>query len=176
MTPENIKSLVEQVSGLKDISVKNRKMFNVDVRCVYFQLCDLHLDRRLYTLHEIGKSVNLTHATVIYGLKRAKLFIGQKCFLANDIYKEAEQLLIDLYKDKPEPKGNEIKAYFLNKIDRLHIHYQNEINRLKNENNRLKIEFSDERIEMINALSKEDYNSLLERIDIFLKVNQKLKR
>ena len=65
MTTEEIKQLVEDELGYK-IDVKSRKRKIVYGRAIYFKICK---DRTNLSLHEIGQTLNLNHATVIHSLK-----------------------------------------------------------------------------------------------------------
>lgn len=66
MTIEEIKEAVEKELGIKDLSIKSRKLEYVIGRTMYFVLCKRHTSA---TLSIIGKLVKRDHATALHGVK-----------------------------------------------------------------------------------------------------------
>lgn len=62
-TKEDIKSKIEELTGVEDIFIRSRKRVYVNCRAVYFKLCK---DKNPgMTLYEMGKDLNFNHATVL---------------------------------------------------------------------------------------------------------------
>ena len=64
MKPEKIKNLVESELGI-DITSKSRKRELVYARAIYFKICK---DRTNLSLKDIGKTMQLDHATVLHAI------------------------------------------------------------------------------------------------------------
>ena len=64
MKPEKIKKLVESELGI-DITSKSRKRELVYARAIYFKICK---DRTNLSLKDIGKTMQLDHATVLHAI------------------------------------------------------------------------------------------------------------
>lgn len=97
MTTLYIKNLVEKISGIEDIGIRNRKRNISDARHIYFALCRKFSEEPLET---VALTVNLRHhATVISGLKRFYWLENQKCYKHNkETYKKCYKILLPLLK------------------------------------------------------------------------------
>jgi hypothetical protein len=80
-----IKETVERISGITDLSVKNKKQFVVDVRFIYMKLC-YDFNKAKFSLSECGRTIKRDHGTIIYGLKQAENHLNKDYFMANDVY------------------------------------------------------------------------------------------
>ena len=189
---ENYKNIVEDVSGVKDISIRNRKDYIVHLRYVYFDLCKKYADPKV-SLFKIGKEVNRDHASVLHGLNQVDTKLFTRLFFANDEYKEAQKKIIlylsysfdiekkieDLiYKntnDDPE-KSIELSLvndYWRERNEKLKEQLESSLDDLSNVNERLK-GLDLETIEAIKELSEDDFNEFQERNRLFLKVKKSL--
>lgn len=79
MTLEAIRKIVEQYTGVQDISKHTRQQPVTFARWIYF-----YTSRRYtsYSLKDIGEFMGFDHATVLYGIKKIKdeLSTGQFFF------------------------------------------------------------------------------------------------
>lgn len=86
ITPKFIKEHIEDITGVKDLSIKSRKREIVEIRSVCFTLT-----RTLclgVSLASIGELYNKDHATVIHGLKMFETLKDQYHFKnSNTLYK-----------------------------------------------------------------------------------------
>jgi len=83
-----IKETVERISGIKDLSEKNKKQFVVDVRFIYMKLC-YDFNKAKFSLTECGRTIKRDHGTIIYGLRQASNHLNKDYFMANDVYYSA---------------------------------------------------------------------------------------
>ena len=92
MTTLYIKNLVEKISGIENIGLRNRKRQISDARHCYFALCRNFSEA---PLEIVALTVNLRHhATVISGLKRFYWLEHQKCYKHNkETYEKCYKIL-----------------------------------------------------------------------------------
>ena len=113
-----IKEVIEEVSGIKDLSYKSRKTLIIDCRCCYYHLSRYYLGRR-FTQEQAGRYCGKrTHATVINGLIQFDNNYDTIYFTANEIYKEARNVLDMYFMDENINTGLIIDMY-QNKINEL---------------------------------------------------------
>ena len=103
-----VKKLVELQSGIKDLGIKSRKRYIVDVRYAYFKLCRTYIKK--ISLEKIGNSVNRDHSLVTHGIKQFDNLIGLEFYLANDVFNSVNARLKEL-------QGHELDDMLLNVDD-----------------------------------------------------------
>ena len=91
---EHIKNAVEVISGVKDLSTKNRKRYIADVRFVYMKLCR-EFDAGRFHVTNCGRCIGRDHGTVLHGLKEIEINLGKPWFLANQVYYDSLEYLRD---------------------------------------------------------------------------------
>ena len=80
-----IKEAVELNSEIKDLCVKGRQRYRVDVRFVYMKLCrDFDINR--FSASECARAIGMNHSNVLHGIKEIDINLGKNWFLANHVY------------------------------------------------------------------------------------------
>jgi len=161
-----IKTILEETKV--DITILNRKRETIELRSLYFTVLKELKPHK--TLHQLGKELDLDHATVIHSLKMYKVY--------SKFNKELNQLKSKIIYNFT---GVEIKT------DKEQDKLQKEIYKLKFENIALtnKIEQTKELSEynIINKLTDlleetkgtEQHIMILERLEAYYKMNNKIK-
>ena len=89
MNLTQIKELVEQATGIKDISIKSRERSNVIARCIF---CQLAYKNTTSTYTAIGNEIKRNHATVLHSLDNLPVhLLHEEKF--NEIYKDLSEQL-----------------------------------------------------------------------------------
>lgn len=88
-----IKKVIEESSGIVDLSIKSRKRYIVDCRFVYFHLCKKYIPK--FILADCGSEVGKDHSMVIHGLIEFENMFNQPTFKAYDVYLKAIEILED---------------------------------------------------------------------------------
>ena len=97
ITYKLIKSTVESVSKVKDLSLLDRTRYVADCRIVYFGLCRLYL-RGSYHNTNASLAVERTHASGINALSQFDCNIYSNTFKANDVYEKCRDILDSIFK------------------------------------------------------------------------------
>lgn len=135
MTNKEIKELINDFTGL-DIASKNRDLKYIDARAIYYKMCHKHSSEKV-TLESIGREINISHATVLNGLKVFNdLSSTDIKFLR--LSKEIEDLIISKTPKKEVYFNNIIDNQKTNRIRRRLKNSKIEIKELKNEIKKLK--------------------------------------
>jgi hypothetical protein len=98
ITYQLIKSTVESVSKIEDLSIRNRIRYVADCRIVYFGLCNFYL-KGAYHGTNCSKIVNREHAAGINALYQFESNIYSDTFKANDVYEKCRDILDSVFKD-----------------------------------------------------------------------------
>lgn len=143
LTCKIIKSIVEDISKEKDISLKVKTAYIVDCRFAYFGLCQKYKRFMNYpSLMVIANHVQRNHATAIYGTNQFKYLYKTNGFAGTFIYNEAVKRITEyieiIESNNRQPSKNidnlikeiDIKAYYKIKNARLQSKYRSVINTL----------------------------------------------
>ena len=96
-----IKLTVEKASGINDLALQNRKRYFSDCRIVYFGLSRLYRKQEYHGV-ECSTEIRRNHACGINSVNRFNEMLGEKDFLANEVYHKCRKMLdpIFIYKLK----------------------------------------------------------------------------
>lgn len=121
---KKIKNITEELTGIEDISVKDRRNNIVYARYLYFALCRYYSDDISYvSLEKIGSVINRAHCTVIHGFKTFDDLMKFNNFPYDELYKIGLKKVLD-ESNKESPYVNLInKIYKLNLDDLSDIDY-----------------------------------------------------
>lgn len=119
---DTLKEIIEESLGI-DVMVKSRKRETVDARKIYSNV----LYSKGYGLTFIGKSLKKNHATILHYIKE-----GEILYLIDKQYKENFERILIAYERRT--MGGSI-----NLLTRTEL--EEEINRLKVENQELKLQY-----------------------------------
>jgi hypothetical protein len=98
ITYQLIKSTVETVSEIEDLSIRNNIRYVADCRIVYFGLCRFYL-KGSYHNTNASRTIKRTHAAGINSLDQFDSNIHSKAFKANDVYLKCIDILDSIFKD-----------------------------------------------------------------------------
>ena len=92
-TKEEIKSKIEELTGVDDIFIRSRKRIYVNCRAVYFKLCKVK--NPTMTLYQIGQDLNFNHATVLNSINNTFTTLEKYEPYYYNIYKQILNGIID---------------------------------------------------------------------------------
>jgi hypothetical protein len=174
ITCKLIKEGVETLSGITDLTVRDRTMYVINARMTYYKLCKMFTDK---SLEKIGKIMgNRTHATVLSGIKTFDNLYATGELLTEDIYRvltlsySKGEKALDI-RDIKSVEG--VKKYYRIKFLR-HIEKSHKlINKYRRKLNKI------ERHTFISKVLELDEIELKEleyKFDVFFKVKKHLKQ
>lgn len=97
MTLKAIKKIVEQFTGVADLSIKTKQQPIPFARWLYFYMSHRYTS---HTLKEIGDEVKKDHATVLNGLKMIKIQLSTGQFHYKKQYYEVDDFIATHRGDK----------------------------------------------------------------------------
>lgn len=111
MKPRDIKKIVEKVSGIEDLRIRNRERYVADCRFVYYRLSRSFC---FASLSKISEPVGVTHATVLNGLTKFEWYYGTDNFYANEVYDKCFEIIMSKQKltKKPDLKHLDPQNYY----------------------------------------------------------------
>lgn len=162
---ENIKLIVERITGVSDISKVTRIKSHILARAVYVKILR---DLTDMSLVKIGQTINKDHASVIHSLKNFDVYYKSKGFVKN--YQEAKSLSLkylevdsDVDVEK-EIQLEDLKEQFKilkNSKKRLELKYQNSF---------VKSDLASEIIELIEELNENQIATFKERLKAYVSI------
>jgi len=175
ITPEYIKKYVQKKSGIKDLSIKNRKRNIVDARSVAFKLSkDLC---SCVSFDVIGKEYNKSHASVMHGIKIFDNLKNHQSFRRNrNLYEICLKYFLKIsdeteYIELREKQSIvDLQKEYENKIESLVKNYEKVI---ETQNKTLNLLNNNSMIKKITELNEIDYKNLEVRINAFFTMNAK---
>lgn len=177
LTSRIIKIIVENISGIDDLSIKSRKRYIVDNRFVYFKLCHMYQEILGESLSKIGQTVDKDHTTVLHGVGKFNDIHNYASFEGYDTYIKA---LDNISKIIGSIKGvddliNEydIKMYYRLKHLRI-IEKSHSI--ISNMQRKIDLLTKNALVKRIQTLNAAELYELEDRLDVFFKVKAKLRQ
>ena len=178
ITRRLIKTMVENVSGIQDISVRNREDEYVQTRWVYFKLCRMFLPAESNSLPKIGQTVDRDHASVLHGLKKFDFFYSK------DFFENKRNMYSDVYLRLHEMDQNSSLVENFNNLQDLEQFYRIKHIKLITKSHSVistlskKIDLltQNELIKKILTLDAQEIEELEERLEVFFKVKKALKQ
>lgn len=94
MNKKEIRNKVQDLTGIKDISIKSRKRDYVNARCIYYKLCKEMNPRDSY--ESISNEIKQDHSTVVHSINNIfpQLEIYDKDFYS--VYKKIKSGITDV--------------------------------------------------------------------------------
>jgi len=176
LTSRIIKIVVENVSGINDLSIKSRKRFYCDIRFVYFKLCDMYKSAINESTTSIGKTVNRDHATMLHGVKKFNQLYNTPTFLGSDVYVKC---LTELYKLNVDIENvdNIIREYDVKMYYRIqHIKLTEKAHSvISNMQRKIDLLTSNNLVKKLLTLEAQELKEAEERLEVFFKVKEKLR-
>ena len=127
VTPKQVKKLVEEALGIKDLGAKSRTRPEAQGRYIYYKLSKKFC--RYASLRTIGETVNRDHATVIHGLNQYDYDAGYDTYM-KDVYDHVYNKLDGNY--IPPGRNEKVDMTFERIIERIN-NLEKQLNKLTND-------------------------------------------
>lgn len=177
LTSRIIKIIVENISGIADLSIKSRKRYIVDNRFVYFKLCHMYQEILGESLSKIGQTVDKDHTTVLHGVGKFDDIHNSTKFEGYATYMKS---LSNISKIVGNVKGaddlvNEydIKMYY--KLKHIRI-VEKSHSVISNMQRKIDLLTKNALVKKIQTLNAAELYELEDRLDVFFKVKAKLRQ
>lgn len=175
-----IKDMVESSSLVPDISVANRKREVADARFVFFTLARKYTNNSLSAIGLFLKSdwkpKGFDHSSVLHGIKQCDNLLGNTSFTGNKVYLECNKKLSELEKTPSKMQNfndtRDLEQYYRIKHIRIVEAQHKIINKLNANIERLS---NNSILQKLSKLPLNEYQECEKRINLFLKVQEKLK-
>jgi hypothetical protein len=176
VTPKVVKEIIESVSNIKDISIRNRARTLTDLRYVYIKLCYEFIDKPSLTL--LGQHIDRKHCDILHLKNKVDDMMLSSKFTAMDVYLACKNHLgsvkhsnginiIDL------KTIFQVKQYYrvrhMRNIEKYHKYINTLIKRI--ETNK-----SNSFLKRCQDLTPEDLKELEFKFDVFFRVKNKLQK
>ena len=113
ITGEFIITMVQQESGVRDLSTKRKYRFISDNRFVAYKLCDQYTN---LTLERIGDLIGFDHSSALNGIRKFEDYYGSSDFQGNKTYDTCVKIL-ERKKLEEEPVNMERILYKIGIVD-----------------------------------------------------------
>jgi hypothetical protein len=157
-----IKNIIESISGYKKIQTRSRKRHYTYIRYVY---CKVALMTNRYNLSQIGRPIHRDHSTVIHALNQFDQHTGKSYFeFYDEVYNECLSIL-GIKKNKLEIEKQDYRLRFLSYC----ASQKQLVNQLKRKLDAFRYK---KLIHDLALLDDKDYQEAQERIRAFLLMNR----
>jgi len=180
ITPEYIKNLVENRSGIKDLETRSRKRYLVDTRYVCYKLCKDFIPKRRCTLESIGAAFLRDHSTILHGLKEFEYLFDNATFVnSKSLYLSVKaELMKSNIIESDEDLLNELTLQELKQNYKtkhiLHMNKSHEVinvlnKRIETMKNNLPVYYGSESLQRLSELNYRDFKEFEKRADMYIK-------
>lgn len=160
---EQIKSIVEKVCGVYDLSLKSRDTEYIHARAIYLRICqnNFKIKKRLQS-----KRIGLTHATILHSLKTFEVYMKDEDFKRK--YKKSLTIFNEMFfKDIPY-----IDTISLDDLKDKHIVLNSQYSDLMKEKDYLKnkLDLLIEVKDLMEPLTDSQKETFIDRMKAYVKI------